>query len=415
MFLIKNLAGVFTGSGFLAKRGRHPNLADTGYINGPVHILIDLQRKTILSVGTETPAHTLSFDGYGLIATSGFIDSHTHFVFSGNRTHEFFQRWSGRSYQEISASGGGIHNTVSETAKTSEVELIAQTAQKILCCARLGTTCLEIKSGYADSADGEIRLLRVIRELKKWAEHTNAPKIFSTFLALHALPKLKTETAFVDEMIGVLAELKDQKLCDFVDAFPEKGFFGLDEALRFTAAANRFGVPAKVHADELSNLETTAAMVKQGAVSVDHLQMISDAGVAALKSSNTVGTLLPATSFYLGLPYTNARRLIDAGVQVALATDFNPGTAPSFSMLQTNLLAASQLKMSPAEILCATTFNGAAALGISDSHGLLVKDQSANLCLWAQGAQAPEQALEALLLQQRPPQHVFIGGQLLGS
>jgi imidazolonepropionase len=340
------------------------------------------------------------------------VDSHTHFIFSGERSNEFFLRWAGKTYQEIAAQGGGIHNTVRDTASCDDETLLELTREKILDCLKLGTTTLEIKSGYTNSATGELRLLRLIKKLKDQSLKSGGPNIFSTFLALHALPPDRGERDFVDEMISALKQISKEKLCDFVDAFPERGFFSLEETLRFTKAAKKFGLDAKIHADELSNLETSATMAKEKACSVDHLQHISNKGIAELSHATTVATLLPATSFYLGLAYSDARKLIENGVQVALATDYNPGTAPSYSMMQTMMLAAAHFKMSAAEIFCAATFNGAAALDCSDSLGVLQKGYFADICLWGSRTQNPQRFLENLISDQKSPTHVFTRGRL---
>jgi imidazolonepropionase len=212
-------------------------------------------------------------------------------------------------------------------------------------------------------------------------------------------------------MIAALPTIAKEQLADQVDSFPEKGFFTLESALRFSKASK---LPAKVHADELSDLGTSAAFAEIGALSVDHLQCISERGVEALSKSKTVATMLPATSFFLGLPYANARRLLNAGARVALATDFNPGTAPALDLQLTHMLAASQMKMSAAEILCASTFNAAAALGLDHSHGALLPGRVGNVLLFDIGdirsaADALRRWQEIIISRERPKQVIHRG------
>jgi imidazolonepropionase len=207
-------------------------------------------------------------------------------------------------------------------------------------------------------------------------------------------------------MIAALPRVASERLASQVDTFPEKGFFTRDESLRFSNAAREHGLPCKVHADELSDLGSSAAFAKIGALSVDHLQCVSDEGVAALASSSTVATMMPATSFFVGLPYANARRLLDAGVRVALATDFNPGTAPAQDLQPTMLLAAAQMKMSAAEILCGVTFNAAAALGLEKTHGVLAPGRIGDVLVF-------DRPLVEVILSRRRPHRVVHRGRAM--
>jgi imidazolonepropionase len=391
---ITNLAGVFTGEGFKNKFGRRPEFEDCGYLQGPLDIQISDEGKIVSikkshhGAAENAQQGSREINGEGLVATAGFVDSHTHSIFLGSRAPEYFQRWSGLSYKEISDRGGGIHNTVSVTENAGEDELLAALKHHLQASMKSGVTCIEVKTGYASTAAGELKLLSVLKKFKelygsrKTSGYLSYPKILVTFLGLHALPKGSGENDFVDSMVAILPVIAKEKLADFIDAFPEKGFFSLESSKRFSDAALSFGLKAKIHSDELSDLGTTATYAQSGALSVDHLQEISEAGVVALSGSSTVATLLPATSFYLDLKYTNARRLIDAGARVALATDFNPGTAPNPSFSFTQLLAASKLKMNAAEILCASTFNAAAAVGRDSEVGVLAPGYLAHLNLF---------------------------------
>ncbi len=366
--LIRNLEGLFTCKGFAENGGRRPTLAQADFVRGPVDIYS--RDGVIVEIGRNltVPSECEIVDGSGKVALPGFVDSHTHAVFAGNRAGEFFQRWAGQSYVDIAKAGGGIKATQRWTAEASGTALVAGLVTHLRAMRAAGTVAVEIKSGYGRSAEEELRLLRVIRDA---AAQVPEIKVASTFLALHALPEGRTERDFTDEMIAVLPPIAAEGLATFADTFPERGFFSLEEAVRFSKAAQEAGLKLKVHAEELSHLGTSEAFIALGATSIDHLQHISDAAIESLCTSETVATLLPATSFYLGLSYGPARRLIDAGAQVALATDFNPGTAPSHDLRFTALLAASQLKMTAAEILCAITVNAALALDLSEQSNVI--------------------------------------------
>jgi imidazolonepropionase len=349
-----------------------------------------------------------------MIALSGFIDPHTHAIFAGQRFDEYFMRWSGRSYVEIAQAGGGIHSTVRATLDSSEDALRDALCSRLREMRETGSTLVEIKSGYANAADGELRLLRIINSI---ASEPGLPEIRPTFLALHALPKDRKESEYVDEMIAALPTVVEETLAAHVDAFPEKGFFTLESSLRFAEAAKKFGLPAKIHADELTDLGSSQAFIKSGALSIDHLQCINKMSVRLLAQSRTVATMLPATSFFVGLPYANARRLVDAGAKLALATDFNPGTAPAMDLQLTHLLAASQMKLSAAEILCATTYNAACALGLGDTHGALLAGRAGNVLLFDAADTSRGDGMDALhhiVLNRVRPAKVIVRGQITG-
>ncbi len=383
MLRIANLAGVFTGEGFANKAGRHPQAEDCGYLPGPIDIVCSPETGLISSIEptTQNPAAGGEeiLDGTGLVATAGFIDSHTHAIFAGDRSGEHFSRWAGRSYQEITAAAGGIHSTVRATNQASDEVLADLLAKRLRAMLTSGTTVVEVKSGYADTPAGELRLLRIIQEVRK---QLGLPEVRSTFLGLHALPGGWNEHDYCSAMIDLLPTIRKEGLADFVDAFPERGFFSLKATQRFVEAAASVGLQAKVHADELTDLGTSATMIRAHARSIDHLEEISDEALELLHTSHTVATLLPATSFFLVIPYAGARQLIHSGARVALATDFNPGSAPASDFQLTNLLAASQLKMTPAEILCACTYNAAAALAVENAVGVVAAGRRANLILW---------------------------------
>ncbi|CAN5345076.1 imidazolonepropionase [soil metagenome] len=408
---ITNLLGVFSGSGFMQRDGRRAGAEDAGFVEGPLDLSID-DRSGLF---TDSPAGE-TFDAAGMLALPGFIDPHTHAIFAGERSHEYFMRWAGRSYVEIAQSGGGIHSTVRATNHATDAELASNLRARLKQMLRCGATTVEVKSGYADTAKGELRLLRLIKSL---AHEQGLPEIRPTFLGLHALPKDRSEDDFVDEMISILPRIAEENLAAQVDAFPEKGFFTLESSLRFAEAAMRVGLPMKVHADELCDLGSSEAFAKFGALSIDHLQYISDSAVKYLGESRTVATMLPATSFFVSIPYAGARRLIDAGARVALATDFNPGTAPAGDLQLTHMLAASQMKMTAAEILCASTFNAAASLGLENTHGVIAPGRVGNVLLYeiAKVDQdlEPMAMLEQIILARNAPTHVVSRGRLIAS
>jgi len=407
--ILKNLRALFSGEGFIVKSGRRPQAEDVGFRQGPLDLEIDQSTGKIVAIHPSMSELRGDFDATGLVATAGYLDSHTHALFAGNRAPEFFQRWRGSTYKEISDAGGGIHNSFRETELCSEDALAVALLERSAGARRHGTTTLEVKSGYADTAVGELRLLRILKRVRAQLAQ-RGPDLRPTFLGLHSLPQGRSEESFVDEMIAVLPAIVVEELAFAVDAFPEKGFFSLKESIRFSKVARANGLALKIHADELTPFGSAEAFSDLGALSVDHLQKVGPEGLAALGQRSTVACLLPATSFYLGLEYVDGRKLIQAGARVGLATDFNPGTAPWPDFRLTHSLAATQLKLTPAEILCASTFNAAAALGLND-RGVLSVGSRADICLWKIEGKL-EGALEEILLSPRPPQCVLVRGRL---
>jgi imidazolonepropionase len=414
---IANLAGLFTGEGFARKQGRRPQTEDCGYVPGPVDIVCSSESGTILEVSPggsrALPTSSARMDASGLVATSAYVDSHTHSLFAGDRADEHFRRWQGASYQEIAASGGGIQRTVDTTNHASDEELKSTLRQRLQEMLAGGAAVIEVKSGYGGSAAGELRLLRLIKELQAENE---APQIKATFLGLHAVPLDQDETRHCTAMIEVLPVVAQEGLAAFADSFPEAGFCSLSSCLPFLQAALRQGLHVKVHADQFTNLGSSAAAVELGAMSVDHVDHVDDTVIRLLSNHRTVACLLPSASFFLGQEYANARRLIDGGARVALATDFNPGSAPACDFQFTQLLAAAKLRMSPAEILCASTYGGAAALRLEKTHGTIRANAVANLGLWdAQPLRTPSHAsrlIEQIIVSRRKPFAVVVAGRL---
>jgi imidazolonepropionase len=386
--LFKNIRGIYSAT----------KTHEVSFKKGPINILVDETTKKILQINNEQLKADKEINCDGLIATPGFIDSHTHALFGGNRWDEFFQRWKGADYAAINAAGGGIRKTFRDTRACSDEELIAKLISDCEKIYAEGVRVLEVKSGYGETMDEELRILRLIKEAKE----KSPVEIVSTFLGLHAIPQKSDEATWVKESVAVLGKIKSEKLAEFVDSFPEKGFFSLESSRIFSKAAIELGFKVKIHADEITAMGAAKMGAELGAASVDHLQKISDEALTLLSRSKTVATLLPATSFYLGLPYAPARKIIDAGARVALATDYNPGTAPNSSLQFTAMLAASQMKMTAAEIFCALSSNAAAAVNREGSYGLIKENYSSEILFWDLKS---ESHLEEMLLSGTKPQN----------
>ncbi len=319
-------------------------------------------------------------DATGKTVLPGLIDSHTHLVFAGSRENEFEQRLLGRTYQEIAAQGGGINATVRLVRQASKEELKVLARGRLDRLLRFGVTTVEVKSGYGLSLEDELKCLEVIADLNAEGPQELVP----TFLGAHGVPP-----EFRDDREGYLRLLLDdmlpevarRRLAEFCDVFCETGVFGLEETERILTRARELGLGLKVHADELTPLGGAEVAARLGAVSADHLLCVSDAGVDALAASGTVATLLPGTAFFLGMAYAPARRLIDRGAAVALASDCNPGTCPTENLPLVGTIACTQMGMLPAEAVTALTLNAAAALGRSDRLGSLAVGKQADLII----------------------------------
>jgi len=412
--IVRNLDFIISGHGFLKTEGRRPTIDDLGVIRGPVDIEWNESTGRILQIGkslTPTPGAGVSeWDGTSLFATPGLVDSHTHSLFQGTRADEAFLRLGGATYVEISQRGGGIHRTMTALSQADSLSLLNDLSEKLRQMAQTGITTVEVKSGYGKDAESEISQLKTLQQLKRSPERL--PQLKVTFLGLHALPKGVLEKDFVDSMIGILPQVAQEKLADFVDAFPEKGFFSLKESERFVVEALKHGLRAKIHADEITDMSAAETFAKRGALSVDHLQNVSDSAVGFLSTDSCVGTLLPSTSFFLGIPYAPARKLLTAGVRVALASDYNPGTAPELGLGLTMRLAALQYRMTAAEIFCAVTHNGAQALGLAET-GVLVPGHHADLCVWKAVDPDPFNNLCHLVLEQARVTQAWSNGRPL--
>lgn len=295
-----------------------------------------------------------------------FCDSHTHLVYAGSREGEFRDKIAGLSYEEIARRGGGILNSADLLNNTSEDDLFNAASRRLRQCAATGTGAIEIKSGYGLTLDGELKMLRVIKRLR---ESYPMVEIKSTFLGAHAVGRVYTgrQDKYVDMLVDeLLPAVVAEGLADYVDVFCDEGFFTVDDTARILSEAAKFGIRGKIHANELAVSGGVQVGVKYGALSVDHLERITDVEIQALAESSTMPTMLPGASFFLGIPYGKAREVIDAGLPLALASDYNPGSSPSGSMRFVASLGCIKMKLTPEESLNAVTVNGAAALGCRD-------------------------------------------------
>lgn len=312
-----------------------------------------------------------------------FCDSHTHLVYAGSREIEYIDKIRGLSYEEIAKRGGGILNSAKRLQETDENELYEDAYRRLQEIASLGTGAVEIKSGYGLTTEAELKMLRVIRRLKE-----NSPlTIKANFLGAHGVPMeyRGRQGEFVDlvinEMIPLVAK---EKLADFIDVFCDTGFFTVEETDRMLEAGVRYGLTPKIHANELDYSGGIEVGVKYGALSVDHLECVGDKEIAALKSSKTMPTILPGAAFFLNMPYSPARKMISAGLPVAMASDFNPGSSPSGNMQMVMTFACVNYRLTPQEALNATTINSAYAMGLSQTHGSICRGKQADFYITKQ-------------------------------
>jgi imidazolonepropionase len=326
----------------------------------------------------QLPNHISTHDAKQGFVFSSWCDSHTHIVFAASREEEFVMKIDGKSYEDIAAAGGGILNSAKKMQSASEDALYQSAAQRLSDMINQGTGAVEIKSGYGLSTDSELKMLRVIQRLKN---NFNIP-IKASFLAAHAYPpEYKNDhegyiKLIIDEMLPKIA---GEGLADYMDAFCEQGFFSVDDTDRLLQAGAKYGLKPKIHANQLAVSGGVQIGVKNHAVSVDHLEATDHAVIESLQSSNTIATLLPSCSFYLNIPFANARGLINADIPVAVATDYNPGSTPSGNMNLVVSLACIKLRMRPEEAINAATLNGAAAMELSEITGSIAKGKTANL------------------------------------
>jgi imidazolonepropionase len=319
-------------------------------------------------------------DADGKIVLPSWCDSHTHIVYAGNREQEFVDRINGLSYEEIANRGGGILNSAKKLNKTSEEEIYNQSKVRLEEVMRLGTGAVEIKSGYGLTVDGELKMLRVINKLGQ-----NYPiTIKATFLGAHAFPLeyAANREGYIDLIINkMIPEIAKNNLADFIDVFCETGYFTVEETEKIMEVGIGFGLKPKIHVNQFNSIGGIQAGIKYNALSVDHLEIMKPQDIEALKNTETMPVALPSCSFFLGIPYTPAREMISAGLPIALATDFNPGTTPSGNMNFVVSTACIKMKMTPEEAINAATLNGAYAMGISKTHGSITIGKKANLII----------------------------------
>jgi imidazolonepropionase len=321
-----------------------------------------------------------TIDATGKMVFPTWCDSHTHIVYAGNREQEFVDRINGMTYEEIANRGGGILNSAKKLNETSEEELYNQSKNRLEEIMKMGTGAVEIKSGYGLSVKGELKMLRVIQKLKE-----NYPiEIKATFLGAHAFPTEFKENhqRYIDVLINeMLPAITNEKLADFIDVFCESGYFSVLETEQIMEAGNKFGLVSKIHVNQFNAIGGVKAAVNKKALSVDHLEVLKIEDLEILKNSETMPVALPSCSYFLGIPYTPARTIIEAGLPLALATDFNPGSSPSGNMNFVVATACIKMKMTPEEAINAATINGAYAMDISKTHGSITVGKKANIII----------------------------------
>ena len=343
-------------------------------------------------------------DADGCYVLPAFVDSHTHTVFAKTREEEFVDRIHGLSYEEIAAKGGGILNSARKLSELSEDELFDSARKRIERIIQTGTGALEIKSGYGLSLEGELKMLRVIKRLKECMPIT----IKATFLGAHAFPAEYKENkrGYIDLIIQeMLPTIHKEQLADYIDVFCERNYFSVLEMEEILKAGIALGLKPKVHVNQFSVLGGVQKAIELGAISVDHLEEIDENDILALKQSNTIPTLLPGCSHFLSIPFGDARRMMDAGLPVALASDFNPGSSPNYDLMTILSLACIKQKMTPEEGINALTINAAAALELSATHGKISLGRKSPIILTKE---IPSLAYLAYAFGEQHVQRIFI-------
>ncbi len=319
-------------------------------------------------------------DASDKLVLPAWCDSHTHLVFAGTREDEFVDRIHGLSYEEIAAKGGGILNSAKKLQNTDENALFESAMKRIEEIKALGTGAVEIKSGYGLSLDAELKILRVAKKLKEASNLT----IKSTFLGAHAYPMeyKSNKQGYLDLVINdMLPKVADEGLADYIDVFCETNYFSVDDTKKIMEAGAKHGLKPKIHVNQFTALGGVKACVDHGALSVDHLEVMEEADFDALRGSDTIPTMLPSCSFFLGIPFGPGRRVIDEGMPLALATDYNPGSTPSGNIPFLLSLACIKMKLTPEEAINAVTINGAYAMDLSQTHGSICRGKQANIII----------------------------------
>lgn len=378
---ISRLVGIVP-EGFLLKAGAEMNVVE---FLDDAWLLVDDGR--IADFGTSGSLHPLpssvhTVDARGGMVMPSFCDPHTHLVWAGQRDGEFIDKINGFTYEQIAARGGGILNSADLLHRTSEEELYRQSKERVDEVISLGTGAIEIKSGYGLNLADELKMLRVIRRLR-----AESPALIrATFLGAHAVPRGCSHGEYVDAVCRqMIPAVADAKMADFIDVFCDEGFFSVSDAERILTAGTGAGLVPKIHANELAVSGGVQVGVRHHALSVDHLERTGDAELEALRGTGTMPTMLPGSSFFLGLPYGQARRFIQAGLPLALASDYNPGSAPSGDMRFVMALACIQMKLTPEQAFNACTLNAAYALGVAGEVGSVTRGKLANLIVTRPG------------------------------
>lgn len=370
---IREIVGIVP-AGVLRKQGREMN--ETGMLKD-AYLLIDGDRIAAFGPMAEMPSDADTYlDAEGGLVMPSFCDSHTHIVYAGSREGEFLDKINGLSYEEIARRGGGILNSADRLHETSEDELYRQSMERVNEMIQKGTGAIEIKSGYGLRTVDELKMLRVIRRIRE-----NCPALIrATFLGAHAIGRGYGHEEYVrlvcEEMIPAVAK---EQLADFVDVFCDEGFFTVEDTDRILTAGRQYGLIPKIHANELAVSGGVQIGVKHQALSVDHLEKTTDAEIEALRGAVTMPTMLPGSSFFLGLPYGRAKDYIEAGLGVALASDYNPGSSPSGDMRFVMAMGCIRMRLTSVQALNAVTLNSAYALGVSDEVGSITIGKRANI------------------------------------
>lgn len=379
---IKKLIQTEKGKSLLIRAGAKMstlNCIDNAYLIVENDKIADFGKMELLSTTLEDNDIEV-IDAKDKMVLPAFCDSHTHLVYAGSREMEFFDKIRGLSYQEIAKRGGGILNSAQLLHDTSEDDLYRQAMVRVNEIIGFGTGAVEIKSGYGLTVEDEIKMLKVIRRISQTAPLT----VKSTFLGAHAVPlKYKgRQEEYVDEIISVMIPLiAAEELADYVDVFCEEGFFTMEDTDRIFNAAIKYGLRPKVHANQMSFSGGVQVGVKYNALSADHLEFTGEKEFEVLKGSETMATLLPGATFFLKMEYAPARKMIDYGLPVAIATNYNPGSCPCGDMKFMMTLAALKMNLSPEEVINAATINGAYAMGLSETHGSIAVGKIANLII----------------------------------
>lgn len=326
------------------------------------------------AVSYEQQADTV-VDAEGGTVLPSFCDSHTHIVFAGSREQEFVDKINGLSYAEIARKGGGILNSADRLHNLSEDELYEQSMHRVREIIKKGTGAVEIKSGYGLSTEDELKMLRVIRRIKE----TTPLKVMSTFLGAHAVARGYSQSDYVNLVINeMIPAVAAEGLADFIDVFCDEGFFTFEETSRILEAGARYGMRGKIHGEELAPSGGVEVAVKHSALSVDHLESMTDEDIEMMRDTDTMPTALPGTSFFLNMPFAPGRKMISDGLPLAIASDYNPGSTPSGDMKFAISLACIKMRLQPEEAINAATINGAAAMGLSNSYGSIAPGMVAN-------------------------------------